>query len=395
MHLLTLRPGTVVEGDEAVDLGQTPGDIVVLSAADSDLSCLVRAAADLGDGAPSVRLANLLQLQHPLSVDVFAERIVAKARFVCVRLLGGRSYWPYGLEELARTCRERKIAFAALLSDDASDPDSEALSTLDLPARQRLLDYLLSGGVENARNLLNYAARLIDPALEGDVAEPLPMPDAGLYWPGEPHVDLDLLRRAWRPDRPVAALVFYRHMVASGALAAIDALIAGLVAEGLNPLPIFAPSLKNPSAQGLIADLFDLTKPDVVLNTTAFAASAPGDNRRPGVLERADTAVLQVVLAASSEAAWRADARGLGGRDLAMNVALPEVDGRILAGAAAFKAEARFDPLTQCAVVEHQPVAETIAHIAKLAKGWATLRRAPFSSSANTPSDPVRTRKRA
>ena len=377
MHLLTLRPGTVVEGDEAVDLGQTPGDIVVLSAADSDLSCLVRAAADLGDGAPSVRLANLLQLQHPLSVDVFAERIVAKARFVCVRLLGGRSYWPYGLEELARTCRERKIAFAALLSDDASDPDSEALSTLDLPARQRLLDYLLSGGVENARNLLNYAARLIDPALEGDVAEPLPMPDAGLYWPGEPHVDLDLLRRAWRPDRPVAALVFYRHMVASGALAAIDALIAGLVAEGLNPLPIFAPSLKNPSAQGLIADLFDLTKPDVVLNTTAFAASAPGDNRRPGVLERADTAVLQVVLAASSEAAWRADARGLGGRDLAMNVALPEVDGRILAGAAAFKAEARFDPLTQCAVVEHQPVAETIAHIAKLAKGWATLRRAP------------------
>jgi len=377
MHLLTLRPGTVVEGDEAVDLGQTPGDIVILSAADSDLSCLVRAAGELGDGAPSVRLANLLQLQHPLSVDVFVERIVANAKFVCIRLLGGRSYWPYGLEELARTCRERKIAFAALLSDDAGDPDSEALSTLDLAARQRLLDYLLSGGVENARNLLKYAANLIDRPPDGEVGEPLSMPDAGLYWPGEPDADLELLRRAWRPDGPIAALVFYRHMVASGALAAIDALIEGLVAEGLNPLPIFAPSLKNPSAQGLIADLFDRTKPDVVLNTTAFAASAPGDNRRQGILERADTAVLQVVLAASSDTAWRADARGLGGRDLAMNVALPEVDGRILAGAAAFKAEARFDPLTQCAVVEHQPEAENIAHIARLAKGWAELRRTP------------------
>jgi len=377
MHLLTLRPGTVVEGDEAIDLGQTPGDIVILSAADSDLSCLVRAASELEEGAPSIRLANLLQLQHPLSVDIFADRIVAKARFVCVRLLGGRSYWPYGLEELARVCRERKVAFAALLSDDANDPDSEALSTLDLATRQRLLDYLLSGGVDNARNLLRYAARLIEGTAADDVARPLPMPEAGLYWPGASRADLDTLRRAWRAHAPVAALVFYRHMVGSGALAAIEALIAGLVAEGLNPLPIFAPSLKNPAAQGLIADLFDQARPDVVLNTTAFAASTPGDSRQSGVLERAGAVVLQVVMAASSEATWRADARGLGGRDLAMNVALPEVDGRILAGAAAFKAEARFDPLTQCGVVEHQPAAENIAHIVRLAKGWAALRRTP------------------
>jgi cobaltochelatase CobN len=380
MHLLAVQPGQVVEGDEAVDLGQTPGDIVVLSAADSDLTCLSRAAGALGPGGPTVRLANLLRLSHPLSVDVYTDRIIAKAKFVCVRLLGGHSYWPYGLDELARTCREQGTAFAALLSDDADDPDSAELSTVGPQERRRLLAYLLDGGVDNARNLLLYAADLIGKPQTGGWAEPSPMPEAGLYWPGTPIADLDGLRRVWRADAPVAALIFYRHMVASGATAAIDALISGLAAQGLNPLPIFAPSLKNPAAQRVIGDLFDLAAPDVVLNTTAFAASTPGEGRVAGILEQADTAVLQVVLAASGEAAWRADARGLGARDLAMNVALPEVDGRILAGAAAFKAEARFDALTQCGVVEHAPRPENVARIARLARGWADLRRSRASA---------------
>ena len=36
MHLLAVQPGAILDGEEAVDLGQAPGDIVVLSAADSD-----------------------------------------------------------------------------------------------------------------------------------------------------------------------------------------------------------------------------------------------------------------------------------------------------------------------------------------------------------------------
>ena len=207
MHLLAVQPGQVVEGDEAVDLGQTPGDLVILSAADSDLSCLSRAAAELGEALPPVRLANLLKLTHPLSVDVYVERIIGQARFVCVRLLGGRSYWPYGLDELSQACRARGVAFAALLSDDAEDPDSATLSTLDAATRRRLLDYLLNGGVGNARNLLLYAADLA--GCRGQVwIEPAPMPVAGLYWPGAANPDLERLRAQWRPGAPVAALVF-------------------------------------------------------------------------------------------------------------------------------------------------------------------------------------------
>ena len=64
MHLLAAQPGVVGDGSDAVDLGQSPGDIVVLSAADTELACLAAARAGFGDEFPSVRLANLLQLSH-------------------------------------------------------------------------------------------------------------------------------------------------------------------------------------------------------------------------------------------------------------------------------------------------------------------------------------------
>ena len=57
--------------------------------------------------------------------------------------------------------------------------------------------------------------------------------------------------------------------------------------------------------------------------------------------------MLQVVFSGGTQEAWRDGTHGLGARDIAMNVALPEVDGRILARAVSFKAEARFDPKTQ------------------------------------------------
>ena len=98
MHLLVTQPGEINDGEEAVDLGQSPGDIVVLSAAATDLSLLAKAHADLQDGFPSLRLANLLQLSHNMSVDVYLENTLAHAKIVVIKLLGGAGYWSYGIE---------------------------------------------------------------------------------------------------------------------------------------------------------------------------------------------------------------------------------------------------------------------------------------------------------
>src|SRR5215475_3151973 len=109
MHLLAAKPGSISDGSAAIDLSQAPGDIVVLSAADTELACLATAQARLGSEAPSLRLANLLQLGHNLSVDLYLDKVVRRARLVILRLLGGTRYWPYGIEQLAASCRESAI----------------------------------------------------------------------------------------------------------------------------------------------------------------------------------------------------------------------------------------------------------------------------------------------
>ena len=376
MHLLAVQPGEMRDGDPAVDLGQTPGDLVILSAADSDLACLAAASARLdGPAPPRVRLANLLRLKHPLSVDLYVERVIEQARFVCIRVIGGRSYWPYGLEEIEQACRARRIPLAVLL-DDQDDVDGEGLSTITPEQRARLAAYLRQGGASNARNFLLYAAELARvPA--GRWSEPAPVLDAGLYWPGLARPSLRDLRARWTEAAPTAAVVFYRATVAAGGTQAVDALIEALTARGLNALPIFVQSLKTPFCADLIGQVFADARPDVVLNATAFSTSAPGGTHQPGPLDATGGPVLQVVMAGVERETWLASKRGLTARDLAMNIVLPEIDGRILAGAVAFKSQARFDPLTECPIVGHEPDLARIGFAADMAKAWAVLARTP------------------
>jgi cobaltochelatase CobN len=375
MHLLAAQPGRISDGSAAQDIDQTPGEILVLSAADSELACLAAAQARLGQGAPSLRLANLLQLGHNLSVDLYLDKIVRHARVVILRLLGGVRYWPYGAEQLAGLCREKGILFAALPGDDQPDLELAELSTVPADAANRIWRYCIEGGIENAAHLLRYAATLA--GRESTWREPMPLLRAGLYWPGQALPGYADVVRHWQPERPAAALVFYRALLQAGNLAVIDALIEALVEAGLNVLPLYAVSLKDSAAAETVAQLIALASPAVILNGTGFALSSPGAARASTPFDVADAPVLQLVFSGGGEAEWRENSQGLSARDLAMQIVLPEVDGRILSRAVSFKAETQYDPQTECSILSYRPVADRIAFAAELAAGWARLRRTP------------------
>jgi cobaltochelatase CobN len=374
MHLLAAKPGAILDGSEAVDLRQSPGEILFLSAADTELAALAAAQAAAGPGAPSLRLANLMALGHNLSVDRYVESVVAGARLVVVRLLGGVRYWPYGMERIAALCRERGIALAALPGDEQPDPELAALSTVPADAAHRLWRYCVEGGAGNMAGLLAYAAALTGRAVAWP--EPVAVPRAGLYLPGRPGAGLaELLAEA--PARPAALLVFYRALVQSGATAPVDALAAALEKAGLSAVPLFVGSIKDAAAVRLIGEAIAAAAPAAILNATAFAVGQPGGGGDASPFAAADCPVLQVVLSGGAEAAWREGSQGLSARDIAMHVALPEVDGRILTRAVSFKAEARFDAATECAILDHRPVPDRVAFVAALAAAWARLRAAP------------------
>src|SRR6476619_1772552 len=107
MHLLTTSSSSFDDIVEPVDLGQTPGDITILSFADSDLIGLAAAWALERDALPSVRLVQLRDLRHPMSVDLWIDRAASHAKVIVIRLLGGLDWWRYGADRLASLARER------------------------------------------------------------------------------------------------------------------------------------------------------------------------------------------------------------------------------------------------------------------------------------------------
>jgi cobaltochelatase CobN len=373
MHLLTTSSASLDEIVEAVDLGQPPGDIAVLSFADSDLAGLAAAWEMERASLSTVRLAHLRDLRHPMSVDLWIERVGGHAKVIVVRVLGGLDWWKYGIERLAALARERAIALAVLPGEDRDDTRLAAASTLPGEELDALLRYFREGGRENLRALL----RRLSCHAGRDLPAPAPRPVPRLagYIPGEGAVDLDRLAADLKPYQAVIPIIFYRAMLLAADTAPIDALCAALKARGLAPAPLVVGSLKDKAAADFLRDASARLDPAVVVTMTAFAAG--GQIGAPGPLDESDIPVLQVISATTRRAAWRESPRGLGAADLAMHVVLPELDGRILAGAVAFKdALAANDALAFTALAS-RPEADRVAMVADRIAALVRLRALP------------------
>ena len=375
MHLLAATPGQVADGTEPVDLGQTPADLVFLSAADTELAALSAARAAL-PGAPGLRLANLAHLAHPMSVDLHLESCASRSRLVVARVLGGLGYWRYGAEQYAAHLHAAGIPLALLPGDDKPDPELKRLSTVDDDDYDALWAYLVEGGPDNASAFLTYAGAMLDGGEKPAPARPLLR--AGLYWPGLPAPSVSRLRPLWAEGAPVVPVIFYRALLEGAGLDPIDTLIAALTARGLAPLPVFVASLKDPVSVATLEALFSEAPPSVILNATAFAVGSPhaGEGaENPLTMPAAQAApVFQLVLSGGSEAGWEVGLTGLSARDIAMNVALPEVDGRVLSRAISFKGEAFHDAATECRIAAYRARPDRVDFVADLAANWARLR---------------------
>ncbi len=359
MHLLLAQQGTLAEGQEAIDLGQSPAEVLFLSAADTEISALAAARHVLASSAPGLRLANLLQLQHPMSVDTYIERTARHSRLVIVRLLGGEGYWPYGLEALHAMAVTHGVKLAVLPGDDKPDPGLARFCTLAVANCGALWRYLAEGGSDNALRFLQYAKALVSGGEKPAAAAPLMK--AGLWF------------QPVAASAPTAAIIFYRALVQSGQTGPISALVDALKARGLSPLPIYVSSLKDDISAAITSELFVEHKPSLVLNATGFSVSIPGGDWTGTVLDAGGAPVLQVVLSGTTEQLWLESPQGLTSRDLAMNVVLPEVDGRVFSRAISFKAASEYDADVECNIVSHKIRPDRVAFVAELAANWVRL----------------------
>ena len=498
MHRLAATPGgwdSATEG--VVFIEQTPASIVVLTAADTDISALNQALSKLPEGFEEVRALSLLQLQQQLTIDTYAETVLDHARLIILRILGGRAYWSYGLEVVKEVAASTGAALAVMPGDDRPDLDLMSHSTVSLSTVNRLWQYFTEGGAENLCHGLMYAS---DHALSTDYQPPRPkvIAKAGLYTPLPPvdnsqteigpnqrpksnqsidiETELKSTERSLSPSKtasnPVVenpssrlkesrsdllsnaeildrqrdcslfdknndlvskcarregiettvkatariGIIFYRAHYLSGNTKVIDAIAAALEKRNLVPVPIYVSSLKEPDVQQALIRYCQLEDEcqsvDLLLNTTSFAITSfqsasstfgrISDRSEVSLWQRLDRPVLQLICSGSARDYWQNHPQGLTPRDIAMNVALPEVDGRIITRAVSFKAGIDYAQPSgqlpgksaqllrsgtektlenrqglQTEVVVYQPERDRIDFVADLARQWVQLRHTP------------------
>ena len=181
MHRLAATPGGWdPQAEGVIFIEQTPAPLVVLTAADTDIQTLAAATALLPNDFPSVRVANLLQLQQQLTIDTYADSVLAQAKVIVLRVLGGRAYWSYGLEVVRDIVQQTGATLFVLPGDDRPDPDLMSHSTVPLIAANQLWRYFIEGGSANLSNALKLAANL-GLALDFAIADPQVVPSIGLY----------------------------------------------------------------------------------------------------------------------------------------------------------------------------------------------------------------------
>jgi len=419
MHRISSTSGGWNQSEGLIFLEQTPAPFVLITAADTDIQTLAAAVTKLPASFPALRVANLLQLQQQLSVDTYGEQVLELAQVIILRLLGGRSYWGYGLEVVQEIVQRNGRTLIVMPGDDAFDPDLISLSTVPLGVVNQIWQYFSEGGVENFVNALQFIA---DTCLSTayNPAPPRRIPRVGLYeWgvgSGDEGDEGELESRSSTSDThlstselgsstsdthsstsdthsstsdtqgfqsPIAkvGILFYRAHYLAGNTKVIDALCEALVQKNLQPVPLFVSSLREPDIQVELSEFFQPKEAEsiaVLLNTTSFSlARLESETPQTDLWQKLDVPVLQVILSGGSIEQWESQFQGLSPRDIGMNVALPEVDGRIITRAVSFKTVQTRNPHLETDVVIYEPVSDRIEFVAKLAANWARLRSKP------------------
>lgn len=320
--------------------------ILLLTHADTDVLTASESVAHLPGGFLPVRAASLNRLRDERSVLEAVLRNGKLPRVIVVRLHGNLQSVP-GIDKLVKLAKEAGCHLLFVNGIGVPDPELEAASTAPPAVLLETMAYLLAGGRTNVAALFRFLSDTL--LLTGHGYEPpAELPQHGIYHPDlVPGAALGDWLAHRDPARPAVGLLFYRAHWMSGNLDFVDACVDALRALGADVLPVFTSSLKDlaepnragvlnrwPAAFNLMCDARGPVV-DALVSTLSFAL---GDGRNESdALSALDVPVLQAMTASTSYDQWAASPRGLGPLDTAMNVALPELDGRIITVPISFK----------------------------------------------------------
>ena len=377
MHILFREQHGLEENEIPIDLDQKPSDLSFLSFSDSDLSGFAegwkRGKKKSKTSYPSLRLANIDNLKHPLSIDTYIDKTLSKTKGILIRLIGGVPYWEYGLQEISNHANQNKIPLAVLPADGRVDERLDKISNLPISTLRRLSQLCEEGGpiaCQAAIAQMGIAAGLYFEPTIGKKT----IPKFGFWTPRKNIIetikDLDKLKS------PNILVVFYRSFLTANDLNPIKKIFYELEKYGFTLIGAFLPSLKEPESSKWLTENIKIIKPSSIINITSFSGK---NSEGTSPLDTSEFPVFQISLATSKKSIWSKEFRGLSPTDMSMHVTLPEIDGRIFLGVASFKEKLKKNLDLEFSQTKHVSFTEGINAISKKVNAWVKLQKKPIS----------------
>ncbi|NSL87087.1 cobaltochelatase subunit CobN [Chitinophaga sp. Mgbs1] len=382
MHLIATIPGGWNPNNDGVFMvEQQPGDLVFLSAADTEIHALnaaYHALQEQGSTLPSLRMANLVFLKQELSIDHYVENVIRHAKLVVCRMLGGKSYYNYLVETLRDYCSQWQIPVLFLPGYDAPDLELMELSSADITVTDTVWKYFSAGGPQNLQHCLQYLWHRFF-GMPVVFQPPAFLPEMFIAFPGEQLQSRDMFAQQITTVRPLAPVIIYRTHYVSGNTEPVAQLCEELRRHGLQPMPVYVSNLRDSS---LLEELYRFITaagqpPAVIINTTSFSMrSLSDDGEEPDfIFSRLGVPVIQAIFASCTQEQWESGLFGLPPTDVAINIALPEMDGRIIGTAVSFKADGGCDPLTDSTIVAYKAYEPGCRRVVQMAAAWVRLQQ--------------------
>jgi cobaltochelatase CobN len=363
MHWTAAQPGCLDVERELILIEQTPGEIVFLSAADTDLSCVASVWRERF--GKRLRIAHAFSLRQPVAADHYIETVLRRSKLVVARLLGGRAYFAHFIQGLMDLKEEPLRPKFLIFSGTGSDDDELApLSDFPVAVCRRMFEFFQHGGRENIRRAADGVEQLL--ADRDELPESVPMPEFGIY------------KTSVRPGSATVWICFYRAWLQAGDLEVVDALFSALEKKGLRVHGLYSLSLRSPAVQAEFLMQAQECPPDVVVMMQSFSICL-NDDQRISFFEALDCPVLQVPVALCSKEAWLGSLGGLSPAEAAMNVALPEIDGRLFGTVIGFREEETRIEEVEFTQKRLKPDDSQIGYVSDWVRNWTLLRQLPPS----------------
>jgi cobaltochelatase CobN len=364
--------------------------MLLLSHADTDLLTLQSASAQLPDGFPPVHARNLQTIKTEEHMAALLEGDAAAAQVVVIRILGRPGGIP-GFGELVKQAETRGKHLIVVSGTGDLNPELTAASTVPPVVVHEAMAYLQAGGQSNMEHLLRFLAdHLLMTGFSYDA--PTEEPDHGIYHPSLPvRAGISDWYAHRKTDAPTVGILFYRSHWMSGNLDFIDALVEAVELKGANALPIFTSSLRTanerevggrrtrwPEAFDFLLDSDGRIMVDSLISTVSFAIGEINSDGPTSsswsveALEVLGVPVVQAITSGMNQWQWDASPRGLNPLDTAMNIALPEFDGRLISVPISFK---EIPPDASFGGARYAPVPDRVERVVDQVLRLASLRR--------------------